>query len=73
MPRFYARLALVAVSVSIVGCGPSVPAEVVYEVSVPAGARHADARVLRDGTPIGALGDRCGSRCRRPFSRVTFD
>ena len=50
---------LVALTLStIVGCGPSVPAEIVYALSVPGGARHADSRVLRDGAPIGTLADR---------------
>jgi hypothetical protein len=54
------RVALLAVLTlsTIVGCGPSVPAEVVYALSVPGGARHADSRVLRDGAPIGTLADR---------------
>ncbi len=54
------RVALLVVLTlsTIVGCGPSVPPEIVYALSVPGGARHADSRVLRDGAPIGTLADR---------------
>jgi hypothetical protein len=57
MIRARVGLGLLALA-ALVACGPSVPAEIVYAISVPAGGRHAGARVLRDGTPVASLADR---------------